>query len=367
MRRNKERNNKDKRKTNEAAAEREGRGKEESMRSDSKTKARAAAKKQKNKGQNQERGKERKQQTQSPAHISLLHHKQLTPKLANPSVVWFLLFVPNTSRSRLQSDESGFGSWFDGCQYVYLDVGTNVGVQIRKLYEPELYPGAKMLSFFDEQFGHDRKRLSSLCTVGFEPNIHHTSKLRALETAYTARGWRVKIFTETAVSTIDGNATFFFDKIANPQQHEWAASLIPWHESMKTKSGSDTERNDVQATVQTMDFSRYLLVNIGRRRINEELKHSVLMKLDVEGSEHTILPHIITTGSICSINKIFLENHRWGAIEFSDGSNDTQFTSFFKQFVEKYNVTSCPTSILDVDDESYHDSDFPLPDSRETT
>ena len=58
-----------------------GRGKEESMRSDRKTKPRAGKKKQKNKGQNQERGKERKQRTQSPAHISLLHHKRLPQNL----------------------------------------------------------------------------------------------------------------------------------------------------------------------------------------------------------------------------------------------------------------------------------------------
>lgn len=27
------------------------------------------------------------------------------------------------------------------CSMVYIDMGTNIGHQIRKLYEPELYPG----------------------------------------------------------------------------------------------------------------------------------------------------------------------------------------------------------------------------------
>jgi hypothetical protein len=270
---------------------------------------------------------------------------------------------PDDSSSHIRNNEAGFGSWFDGCQYVYLDVGTNVGVQIRKLYEPELYPGAKILSFFDELFEKDRKHLFSLCAVGFEPNIHHTSKLNALEAAYSAKGWRVKIFTETAVSMVDGNATFFFDRVARPEQHEWGASLIPWHKSMGTTSENDPEEDKIQTTVRTMDFAKYLLENVARRRINEMLNHSVLMKLDIEGSEHTILPHLIMTGSLCSINKIFLETHRWGAVKFPDGSSDGQFLSFFKQFVSSYNVTSCSTSILDVDDESYRDSDFPLPDS----
>jgi len=35
----------------------------------------------------------------------------------------------------------------------YLDVGSNIGVQVRKLFEPELYPDAKeMITLFDELF-----------------------------------------------------------------------------------------------------------------------------------------------------------------------------------------------------------------------
>ena len=34
----------------------------------------------------------------------------------------------------------------DGCQYVYVDMGTNIGIQIRKLYEPYLYTGAHVLT-----------------------------------------------------------------------------------------------------------------------------------------------------------------------------------------------------------------------------
>ncbi len=44
-------------------------------------------------------------------------------------------------------------SLLDGCYHVYLDVGSNVGVQVRKLYEPELYPQAAVKPVFDEAFG----------------------------------------------------------------------------------------------------------------------------------------------------------------------------------------------------------------------
>ena len=41
----------------------------------------------------------------------------------------------------------------DGCYHVYLDVGSNIGIQVRKLFEPEKYPGAKVLPIYDAVFG----------------------------------------------------------------------------------------------------------------------------------------------------------------------------------------------------------------------
>ena len=41
----------------------------------------------------------------------------------------------------------------DGCEFVYLDMGTNTGVQIRKLYESSLFPGAGVLPIFERYFG----------------------------------------------------------------------------------------------------------------------------------------------------------------------------------------------------------------------
>lgn len=50
------------------------------------------------------------------------------------------------------------GNLLDGCHHVYLDMGTNRGVQIRKLYEPHLYPDATVLPVFDKYFGPVGKR-----------------------------------------------------------------------------------------------------------------------------------------------------------------------------------------------------------------
>ena len=42
----------------------------------------------------------------------------------------------------------------DECEFVYLDVGTNVGIEIRKLFEPQLYNISDVIGVFDEYFGH---------------------------------------------------------------------------------------------------------------------------------------------------------------------------------------------------------------------
>ena len=49
-------------------------------------------------------------------------------------------------------------NFLDGCQHVYLDMGTNTGVQIRKLFEPHLFPNASVLPIFDKFFGRAEKR-----------------------------------------------------------------------------------------------------------------------------------------------------------------------------------------------------------------
>ena len=66
----------------------------------------------------------------------------------------------------------------DGCYHVYLDVGSNIGVQVRKLFEPHLYPKAKVQKIFDHFFGPIELRSESVCAVGFEPNPNHTTYLK---------------------------------------------------------------------------------------------------------------------------------------------------------------------------------------------
>ena len=280
----------------------------------------------------------------------------------------FVAKVSNTAVSRMEEEqqgELGFGSWFDGCESVYLDGGSNMGVQIRKIFEPELYPGDPVLPIYDQLFGQNRSIDSAMCVVGFEPNPHHKAKLRQLEAAYNAKGWRVKIFTETAIALQDGTAEFYFDTLASPDHHEWGASMLPWQPNMKQSKEAGTDGQSGKTTVRTIDLAKYVLEHVASRQLPagtsmDRGTEGVLLKIDIEGSEHELIPHMIITGALCKIGAMFYEEHKWGHVSVAN-NKDTAFTAFFEGFARDYDSKSCPTTFLLVDNETYGSSDFPLP------
>jgi len=72
--------------------------------------------------------------------------------------------------SLLSGETVAFRPLADGCARVYVDVGSNIGVQIRKLFEPRLYPRAPIIPLFDKYFGMKRSADDWLCAFGFEPS-----------------------------------------------------------------------------------------------------------------------------------------------------------------------------------------------------
>ena len=74
----------------------------------------------------------------------------------------------------------------DNCYHVYLDVGSNIGIQIRKLFEPSKYPDSAVHPLYDLNFGTFENRFpegkdKKVCAIGFEPNFQHTPEHTKLE------------------------------------------------------------------------------------------------------------------------------------------------------------------------------------------
>ena len=253
---------------------------------------------------------------------------------------FYFLFVKSTthplpsSSHVIQSNQlnSPSGAKFlDNCQYIYIDMGTNIGVQIRKLYEPFLYPKAQVLPLFQEVFGNHP---NEVCSIGFEANPLHDSYLKEFESYCLKRRWRVKIYSSTAVSIVAANLTFFTEP-GNEGNNQWGASLENIAYSKKKN-----------ITVPSIDIISWFRSNVIERKYSEDLSTKIMMKSDLEGHDQVVLTAMILSGIYCSIDLIYGE-HLSGEFQNTIG------------YLLK-NSKTCRTKLIYMDDESYHRDRFPF-------
>ena len=172
------------------------------------------------------------------------------------------------------------------CTGVYLDVGSNVGVQIRKLFEPHKYEGAGVLPLFSEIFG-DASRCN-VCAVGVEPNPRHRKRLDALERRLSAAGAAVVVL-RAAAATASG--------VVYMTRPGGFANDIDAH--IESTQGSSS------VAVDAIDLAA--LVHHVHAKLRPEHAANFLMKMDVEGAEVSLLPHLIRSGSLCLPARIFFD------------------------------------------------------------
>lgn len=237
--------------------------------------------------------------------------------------------------------------WTDCSSGIYIDVGTNVGVQIRKLYAPEKFPGASILPVFDEYFGRDRTKV---CAVGFEPNSAHTPYLNTLNHFFKTRMFPAYIFTEVAVSSHRGTSRFYKDPQAAQDKHEWGASLAAWN----------ARSSESHITVQLVDLHNFILdfvvPLIKAHELRTEKLPPVIMKLDVEGAEFVVLPALIIRGALCHIDLIFAEWHGDSMRLAMPGRANLTKDEIIRSFEDLRSVDpACKVKFSDLDDESYVD------------
>jgi len=231
----------------------------------------------------------------------------------------------------------GHPSWLHECTAIYLDVGSNIGVQVRKFFEPARYPGAPVLPLFDSHFGRPHYRTlpgtrSGVCALGFEPNPGHREHLEQLADGYAKKGWHVHFYPYAAWRE---EGTMNFDMASDPKNDDWGAHL----------SGDTTGKHTT--AVRTVDLASF---------VKTLPKASVkLMKMDIEGAEYATIGHMIDEKVLCqgSVDLAFIEAHAWG--------NTTQwkFNRSYAGIEQAVNGARCDakqhTTLINLDDESYHE------------
>ncbi|CAF3886086.1 unnamed protein product [Adineta steineri] len=243
----------------------------------------------------------------------------------------------SSKKKKLQFYRVSRPNLLDGCRYVYIDMGTNIGVQIRKLYEPHLYGNAPVLRLFKELFANSS---TEVCSVGFEANPLHDNYLKEYESYCLKRGWRVKIFTSTAVSITNGQVTFYTEP-GNEVNNQWGASL-------------EAGRKKTKIVVPSIDIVSWIRDTVLDRKLpSGNLTSKIMMKSDIEGHDSTVLANLILSGVYCSIDLIYGEHL---TNEFVNG------IALFQKYSQ-----SCKTKLIRMDDESFYQTRLPFTYPQSTT
>lgn len=238
----------------------------------------------------------------------------------------------------------------DGCYHVFLDVGSNIGVHARFIYEPKKYLAVnhEVQQLFTDHFGDRFSRdPRDVCVFAFEPNPAHKERHQMVKKAYEAFGIRYHPISAGASNT-DGNLIFYHQ--GDEANSEWGFSIQNF--GTNTKEGA-------AVSVPVIRLTSWISEHIHGRVIPEtpfggnitlQKIPSVLMKMDIEGSEYDVLPDLMATGSLCStIDLIFGERHP------QMGKGKQGWTNHLEPVLNILpNVPDCKfKGFLDIDDESY--------------
>ncbi len=211
----------------------------------------------------------------------------------------------------------------------------------RFLFQPELYPRTSMRSAFDESFGSAEQRAlpsneSGLCAFAFEANPLHSQRLKAMEKCYLARGHRLHVFVPNAVSH-DAHESIFFKQLKHDNAVMWGGqvqSLTQINTEVRKHFGERFSHEEMDKIMQNPDvfytllpdnYTKVMAIDIASF-INQHIKDreydrskgngTVMAKMDIEGSEYAVLPHMEKSGVLCKgiLDRITTEFHivHWG-------------------------------------------------------
>lgn len=152
----------------------------------------------------------------------------------------------------------------------------------------------------------------SHCYWGMEANPRWTVALRALEARMRAKGHRVQLLTETALSTHDGEATFYVERNLKSSPGLDASLEAERGVHYKDRSGWHWALNSTLR--ESSAFVPVRVRTVAAGPFLERLVSTssfVAIKIDIEGSEFRVLRHVLLTqpGVLCRLNVLAVEWH----------------------------------------------------------
>ena len=218
------------------------------------------------------------------------------------------------------------------CTKVFLDLGANIGVNMRFLYEPTKYPKSPfMVSMMDKVLGRNR---SNVCYYGFEANIAHYKRLERLKVHFKTK-FKSKYahIWNRPVAAHDDNITLYHAG-DDYQNEEWGFSAMRW------------SNRAIPVQSRAFNFPKWFASM-------KFTTTTVLMKVDIEGSEYEVLTALLVQGLLCKIHTITIEWHP----RFCKGSLCNAHLVQLTRLLPKF---GCNVTFVERDDESYLHDGQPL-------
>ena len=216
---------------------------------------------------------------------------------------------------------------YEKCDNIYVDLGSNIGVQIRKLFEPLKYPKSKILNSYNDILGDVVTRRESVCAFGFEANPRHFKRLRQVQDIYNALGWKTTFYNRVVWTENNDTMTIYSDD--ENRNEDWGAGVFE---------------------VPTVDIASWF-----ESIIDQYSPKTVMVKMDIEGSEYKVIPHLLRRNMLCAdkISFMYMEFHNWAA------NGQLLNRNIVREQMASQNCVS--TLFIHVDDETYlHDGmEFP--------
>jgi FkbM family methyltransferase len=128
----------------------------------------------------------------------------------------------------------------------------------------------------------------------FEANPYFNAALVEAKERYDALGIRVNIFPSTVVDVKDGTRTFYLDSV-NTDNDFWGSSTHASHPDAVASKSNGTE-------LSAINISRWLLMNTLPRDF-------VVVKMDIEGAEYEVIPHMVEMSTWTVLDYLFVEWH----------------------------------------------------------
>jgi len=128
----------------------------------------------------------------------------------------------------------------------------------------------------------------------FEANPHFNTVLVQAREHNDALGIKVNIFPSTVVDVRDGTRTFFLDTV-NEANDFWGSSIYATHPDAVRSKSNGTE-------LSAINISRWLLMNT----LPQDF---VVVKMDIEGAEYEVVPHMAEMSVWTVIDHLLIEWH----------------------------------------------------------